>query len=363
MRNRLAGREAKAKPNDGAQVQDTKYLPLAMIPLLILVVIFFLFFLLTLLSAPDQPIRAAPTTYVRPQWMSFNWLPVEHEPRFVSALGERLATYERLPPSAHQAPKAFVFALNGYGDYCSTMDHTASILADSGFAVFCFDYAGFGRSEGPRGVIQNFNSSIRDESIRFVEYVRSRHPRWSHLPSFSFSGSLGGLVSISVTLARPSLFQGSVLCAPALEVDADLYPILRKVVRLIAQFFPHFGIGDPLDEARQMSADVNVDITFKLDPLIFHGSPKAITGVSLLDQFEWFASSANVLRTFENPFLLMHGEKDTVVPIAESERFFRTVASRDKQFVRVPLELHDLFHGPNHRKYLQQVIEWISARL
>lgn len=329
---------------------------------------------MNLFSAPDEPIKSAPTTFKTPKWLQEKWNPlnleIDSSKIFRSVSKYQLATYEQLPIHSIQTtakasktvdPKGLIFLFNGYGDHCGTMKHVAKYFAHNNFAAFCFDYAGFGQSQGPRGVIENFNHSIRDESVRFVDHIQSVYPQWTGIPRFAFGGSLGGLVAVSIGIHKPNLFRGYLLHAPALELDENIYPILRKLARFIAYYFPTIGLGDPLEDGRPMSTDPNVDIAFKLDPLCFHGSPKAITGVSLIDQFEYFGSG--VLEHFVAPFALWHGQNDVIVPINESVRFFKQSHSVDKKFFELSNEMHDLIHGPDHMKYLEAMKSWMEERL
>lgn len=49
-----------------------------------------------------------------------------------------------------------------------------------------------------------------------------------------FRASLGGAAVFTISATNPNTFDGAILLCPALEVDEKMYPILRKIARIIA---------------------------------------------------------------------------------------------------------------------------------
>ena len=147
-----------------------------------------------------------------------------------------------------------------------------------GYACFCLDHEGFGNSEGLRGYFKNYNDSFRDPYLNFIENVKNSTPKYASLPLFTIGQSLGGLLSITMAIKNPNLFTGTVLLAPATALDKNLYPILRKVARLIAFFFPKLGLGETLMQKR-VCLDQNTEIFYLTDPLMYHGSIRASSSV------------------------------------------------------------------------------------
>jgi enoyl-CoA hydratase len=63
------------------------------------------------------------------------------------------------------------------------------------------------------------------------------------------------------------------------------------------------------------------------------------------------------------PLLVVHGEHDTLVAAAGSERLVKCVSSRDVELKVYPKLYHEVFNEPERDRVLDDVSDWIVARL
>jgi alpha-beta hydrolase superfamily lysophospholipase len=63
------------------------------------------------------------------------------------------------------------------------------------------------------------------------------------------------------------------------------------------------------------------------------------------------------------PLLVVHGEKDTLIPVEGSRRLVECVASQDVNLKVYPELFHEVFNEPEQALVLDDVTSWIEVRL
>lgn len=173
-----------------------------------------------------------------------------------------------------------------------------------GRAFLRFDFRGHGESSGELSRI-SLTGLIEDARAALAEAG----------PSILFGSSLGGLVASWVAASTPAACTGLVLLAPA-------FGFLRRL------------------EARREDGYVQIDSSWT--PTRLHES--AIADARGYDE-------AELPEKIGVPVLVVHGEHDDTVPVAESERFFARLPHERKKLWIVP--------GGDHR--LHEPIEQVCA--
>ncbi len=249
-----------------------------------------------------------------------------------------------------------MFLFNGYLDYCSRSASIVKPFALSGFAVFCLDIAGVGHSEGKRGYIEDWNRTIVQDNLRFIRSVKSRYPA---LKTFFLGGSLGGATTLALSLEDANAADGIIAMCPAIDIDEKLYPFLRKIAKFVSWLYPTLAIGPPLSTQASMNDDPNVALSFQNDMLVHHGWIAARTGATMLELFEHLQRN---LERITQPLLVLHGTRDTVVPLKWSEALHARVSSADKHIITFDAP-HDFMHSPSFEQTAKTIIEWINVRV
>ncbi len=181
-------------------------------------------------------------------------------------------------PAESETPRATVLFLHGNAENIST--HIASVhwLPAAGYAVFLFDYRGYGRSEGmptPAGVALDAQAALR-------YLVEQRGLRDRSL--VVFGQSLGGAIAID-TVARTPL-RGHI----AALITESAFSGYRAIARdKLADFWLTWPLQWPL------AWTINDD----------------------------YAPLQVVDRVAPIPYLVMHGEADRIVPIEHGQRLFQ----------------------------------------
>lgn len=237
------------------------------------------------------------------------------EVTFTNGDGQRLSGWF-IPPKGKSRGTVIHFHGNG----ANITNHLPGVqwLVRAGFAVFMFDYRGYGKSEGSPS-----RGGVIDDGVAALAYVRSREDVDPDR-IVVFGQSLGGAVAISA-LARTG-HQGVV----ALVVEGG-FASYREVVRLILD-----------DSWISWPFQYPVAYIFFGDALSPREDLPAIAGV---------------------PFLVIHGEDDGTVPIENGRHLYDAFPGQDKTFWSVPLGRHLGAFAETGSHWGPKLVQFIEARM
>ena len=265
--------------------------------------------------------------------------------------GLSLHTQWRLPEGP--SPRATVVLVHGYAEHCGRYGGVARAFTDAGAAVYAYDQRGCGRSGGRPAYVDDFDQYL-DDLDRFLSFVRPRAP---DAPLFLFGHSMGGLVTLKYALDRAPAVTGLMLSAPALEVNPDLAPLLRRLAGLLGRLAPTLPTVRSPEGA--LSRDPAVVAAAENDPLSYHGRIPARTGAELL------RAGADVrgrLDRLTRPFLVLHGTADALAEPTWSRRLYTQAAAADKTLRLYEGSYHEPFHDYDRHEVLADLTAWLRER-
>ena len=198
--------------------------------------------------------------------------------------GAELRGWDYKPSATSNTPVLLFF--NGNGMTVDRSDSLYRALQHTGAEVLVYDYRGIGFSSGTPDVM-----SFREDSLRLFDAAVAANPG-RRIVVFGFS--LGTAMASYVASQRPV---AGLILAGTIATAADEFPIYMHVV----------GI-DP-------------SVTATLQP----GN----------DAVEAFDEIANVQKS-KAPLLMLHGEADALVPIAQGRKVFTASPAGEKRFVPLP---------------------------
>lgn len=287
---------------------------------------------------------------------------IYNEEYFLSSRGFKLFTCRWLPAVGREI-KSLVFLCHGYGMECSVyMQGTGIRLAELGYAVFGIDYYGHGKSEGHRCYIPDFSSMIKD-FIDFSKGVRERE-EYKSKARFLLGESMGGAVALLVHRMEPQSWSGAVLVAPMCKISEKLYPpkVVVFILKRLATVFPTWKIVPVNNVIDAAFKDPQKRKEILSNPYIYRGRPRLKTSLELLN------TSLDLERQLEEvslPFLVLHGEDDSVTDPAISKHLYETAKSLDKTLRTYPGMWHGLIVGEpkeNAERVLEDIAGWLNVR-
>ncbi|MFO8100353.1 MAG: alpha/beta hydrolase [Salinibacter sp.] len=265
--------------------------------------------------------------------------------------GLRLFTRHWCPAGPVQAR---IVLVHGYAEHSGRYDHVATSFSDVGAATYAFDLRGHGQSEGRRVFVDRFDQYL-DDLARVLSWVRAEGP---NRPLFLFGHSMGGLIALKFVLDRSPNLQGLILSAPALEVNPDLAPLLRRIAGVLGTLAPTLPTARSPQEA--ISRDPQVVAEAIADPLNYHGRIPARTGAELIRAGATVRGRLDELTT---PFLVIHGTADPLTAPRWSRRLHTDAPSEDKTIHLYEGLYHESFNEPEQERVLRDLRRWVASRL
>lgn len=241
-------------------------------------------------------------------------------------------------------PRALILLLHSLGEHSGLYSAAAARLNKAGYGVYRLDFRGHGRSDGPRGDVQNFEDYLRDTDTA-VEYARRAFPG---LALILLGHSMGALVAASYAVAFPGKVDGEVSTCGALRMIPAL-EFLRGCSR-----HTHSERGDErfsLLLPKRQEADSWQDDRQRLDSVTVR-----LAGKVWIQGADWFAPRMKELTT---PLLILHGEDDSLVPPEISRWFYEGVSSQDRRLLLYPAQGHSLLKEDGEA--LDDIIAWLDT--
>jgi len=251
-------------------------------------------------SKLDRPEILMLLFHPRPEWATPEPVPGCHD--VTIPVEERVSLGAKLHLSEAGAPAILFF--HGNGEIAADYNDLGQLYRRMGMHFLAFDYRGYGRSGGTPTI----TAMMRDCHVVF-EYTKS------FLSEKRFTGPL-------IVMGR------SLGSAPALEL-ASCYA--NQLSGLIIE--SGFAFAEPLLE-------------------LFGFSMKKL-GISEQDAFR----NVEKIRAFDKPCLIIHGERDHLIPFVEGQALFESCRSKKKRLLMIRGADHnDLFYK-GIDEYLQAVKE------
>lgn len=202
--------------------------------------------------------------------------------------------------------------------------YLAEELAKRGMLALRFDFRYAGASSG-QFADTTFSGEVEDLHAVF-EFIRRRQPG----PIGVFGSSLGGTVALQFAAIEPSV-------AAIVTLAAPLHP----------EHFPHrMATPEQLRNWRQLGYT------------IYHGQRLNLT---LLEDFEKL-DVASAARRIRCPVLVLHGDADQVVPVAEAHELIGCLTA-PKHLSIYEQTGHRFSDPPTMRRALAQALDWLTQHV
>ncbi|CAM8886947.1 hypothetical protein QQ045_028157 [Rhodiola kirilowii] len=254
--------------------------------------------------------------------------------------------------------------VHGYtGESSWFVELTAVHIAKAGFIACAIDHQGHGQSEGLSAHIPDINPVV-DDCISFFDSFRARHAQ--NLPAFLYAESLGGAISLLITLRkeRGMPWDGLVLNGAMCGVSPKFKPPwpLEHLLSFAAAVMPTWKVVPTRGSIPDVSfkEEWKRKLAVKNPRRILH-RPRAATAAEFLRVCD------ELQRSFEKvdvPFLIIHGSEDVVCDVACVEELYKRASSKDMTLKVYQGMWHQLVGEPeeNVEQVFGDVIDWLRTR-
>lgn len=204
------------------------------------------------------------------------------------------------------APNLLFF--HGNGEIATDYDYIAPMFQNLGINLVVFDYRGYGISTGN----PSFSTMLKDAHVLYREIRK-------YLNVYDFNGSIsimGRSLGSASAFELASSYQKDLNCLIIESGFVNTYALLRRL---------------------------------------------GIPSTWLPEEKEEESSAYPLIRRINIPTLIIHGERDIIIPLSEGVEIHKNIASEEKELLIIPMAGHNdlLLRGPDD--YLEAIHKFILA--
>jgi len=241
----------------------------------------------------------------------------------------------------------WVVLVHGLGEHCGRYDDFMQLLADSGFSVYAFDWAGHGRSEGKQG-----HATVEDTFATIDDIIGDIGEK-----PFLFGHSLGGLTVIRYAERYPERARGVIASSPMLARRSAVSRFSVALSKLLGSIIPSLTVHNGIDPS-DISRSEDAVQAYRDDPLVHHRTSVALAK----SMFTHMDAAHRDAERVMVPVLLLAGTADVLVPPRGARRFMEELAVEDKQLKTFEGAYHEICDDPEWGKmYRDGVVRWLLA--
>jgi len=253
----------------------------------------------------------------------------------------RIALHEW--PSEH--PRYVALIAHGYGEHAQRYAHVADHLVRHGAAVYAPDHLGHGRSAGERALVERVDDMV-DDVEAMARKARDDHP---DCPFVLVGHSMGGIVATRFAQRHGSQLAALVLSGPAIGGNPAIEMLLTM---------------DPLPEVpidpSTLSRDPEVGRAYMDDPLVWHGPFRRATLAAMVGAVRAIAEGPSLGAL---PTLWLHGEDDSLVPLADTRPAIERIGGERLESIIYPGARHEVLNETNRDEVLAALTSFIDRAL
>lgn len=279
-------------------------------------------------------------------------------------------------PKDKSTVKGLLMHSHGFQDHCDyyAWRNGRVFASHCNFAVLCPDFPSHGRSDGLHGYFPDW-SEFLNEIQDFVEGQGrlileefQKHTGKNDLKYFCFGQSMGGAVTIDLSVRCPSLFAGMILLAPLVKVADDVKPpaVVVNTLLALATVFPTAPLGYA---KKTMTLCYRCSSVGKDSLANNHLHYKYMTrlGTALCIMEQAPSRVQSITSSVKTPYYLIHSKTDKLTAYALSAEFHQKTASKDKTFADTK---KGCYHGvvvgepvEDMRHYFKEMCGWLLERV
>lgn len=278
---------------------------------------------------------------------------IESENCFVNAAGQSIAYRLWLPEG--MALRGLVIISHGLGEHSGRYRHVAAALTGAGFVCYGIDHLGHGLSGGTRAYVPD-GWLLVDDMAQFYRIARSEHP---DLPVLLLAHSMGSLVGLGFALRHPGQLGGMAITGLPLHGEARMPAWLIRLCLWAARHVPKLRLS-PIGLPGLLSSDREILQAWRDDPLVDKGMWRIGTSAALLKISREISGRAADINL---PLLLLHGERDHLVPASGSRFLAESTGSNDVTLKIYPGLRHELVNEAERDEIIALICDWLLARL
>lgn len=293
---------------------------------------------------------------------------LQHRMELQPGMTSKMPLFGQMWLPQNRAPQAILVLVHGTAEHSGLFAPLAETLAHAGYGVYALDLQGWGRSPGYKkrmGSIKSHDDYVRDVAATYIT-LRRQYP---DLPIYGVGESLGGTVLLRGQLTGVLNFNGLIMSGPGYRPNPSLLGIRGPAFATRLGLWSAGIFGDIMPGWPSVPTNTGIRMAIcspdtqkrmLKDPYVSHQWLPASYLAGLADSQGVINKNLDKLET---PFLIIHGEKDSLIPRASSEEIIRRAKSKDKQLSIIHNGCHANFiETPSWPQAAKFMIDWLNPR-
>lgn len=241
-------------------------------------------------------------------------------------------------------PKANIVFVHGMGETLARYDQAAAQLLQMGYNLIRYDQPGHGKTDGQKGYLTNAQI-LTDVCAMVVKRVKKEYFNFA---TFLIGHSMGGFTVLQTIAQQPGLVDGAVVTDP---YSVYRHPLLgSRPVKGAPTSPAPLKINGGVNRDARLSKRNGQDPT---NPIPTVGLTNALYDGSL-----WLRDH---LADINDPILILHGNDDGLISVADSWDVFQGISSRDKEFHVYPFLMHSILNDPARKDDIfPEIDRWLG---
>ena len=252
--------------------------------------------------------------------------------------------------------KGVVVIVHGMGEHGGRYQALGEYLGKLGFLVVIPDLRGFGKSGGRRAFVRAFDE-YRQDLKAVCDFVLRQH---KNLPLFMLGHSFGGLIAASFVATHTSMpICGLVLSSPNFGICLPIAKWRHFLAMALSYLAPTF-YQETMILPEYLTHDQSVVDEMKRDPLMFRKISMRLYGELTLMLHE---ANGDMPHKIKCPCLVLQAGADKIVSLESTERFYASLASKDKEIEIYPKYFHEILNEPKRMEIFARIGRWLSEKV
>lgn len=242
---------------------------------------------------------------------------------------------------------------HGFAEHFNRYDYVTEKLNEANFGVYRYDLRGHGRSKGLKGHINSF-MDLAEDADRVVNLAKEEYPK---LPLFMLGHSMGGFITCLYGIKYPNKLEGQIFSGAAVRRVPQVEGIKGDIYNFINLFLPKMKIKNQLSKDICSVAEVVED--YEMDPLVLKEATLNFYVQFLVKGTSWIGKN---IGNYNYPCLIIHGEKDKIVPKETAIFLYNNILSEDKEIKIYDDLFHEILNENKRDKVLLDIMNWLYNR-
>lgn len=250
--------------------------------------------------------------------------------------------------------RGVILYLHGQGDHSGPFTAMGDRLHEQGFNVYAHDHRGFGLSEEPRGHIASYDLFV-DDVMTMLRHAQGRNHR---CPVFLLGLSMGGHLALRSAYRAGDSVAGVVALSPGFKLRKP--PPVSLVLRTLwhATFNSRQHLPIPFSLAVTTRNRTHLERARQDEYWV-----RSYTGRFFLETVRSIYRARREVAQLRVPVLMLQAAEDYVVCPQESQRIFRQIGCRDKEYRLLEGLCHNLVAEPEMPQLASEIGAWIEKRI